>query len=209
VNPTVLCYGDSNTWGFEASTGERLGRWDRWPGVLQRILGDEVHVVEEGLNGRTTVFDVPYEDGRNGLAHFPVSLRTHAPIDVVVISLGTNDLFVPGVNAFHAAHGAITLAEVARASGCGPDTSEPQVLVLVPPPFLPLGDWEADAPEGEAESRRFAEHFVALAAASGGVPVLDLGAHVVSSPADGIHLEAADHRVIGEVVAARVRPMLD
>ena len=108
----ILCYGDSNTWGYQASTQERLGRWDRWPGVLQRELGDDVHVIEEGQNGRTTVFDVPFEPNRNGLTFLPVALQTHAPLDVVVIDLATNDLFLPGVNAYHAAHGAMKLAEV-------------------------------------------------------------------------------------------------
>lgn len=208
MSPAVLCYGDSNTWGYEGSSGARLGRWERWPGVLQRALGDEVHVLEEGMNGRTTVFDVPYEAGRNGLTHLPVSLQTHAPLDVVVISLGTNDLFVPGVNAFHAAHGAMRLAEVTLASDCGPDDGPPQVLVLVPPPFLPLGMWEPDAPQGVAESRRFADHFAVMSVEYGDVPLLDLGAHITSSPVDGIHFEAADHRVIGRLVAERLRPML-
>ena len=135
----VLCYGDSNTWGYEASTTERLGRWDRWPGVLQRALGDDVDVIEEGQNGRTTVFDVPFEADRNGLTHLPVALQTHHPIDLVVIDLGTNDLFLPGVNAYHVAHGAMKLAEVALASGAGPAGGAPRVLVLVPPPFATLG----------------------------------------------------------------------
>ena len=77
----ILCYGDSNTWGYQASTAERLGRWERWPGVLQRELGDDVHVIEEGQNGRTTVFDVPFEADRNGLTHLPVALQTHHPLD--------------------------------------------------------------------------------------------------------------------------------
>ena len=55
-----------------------LSRWERWPGVLQRELGDDVHVIEEGQNGRTTVFEVAFEPNRNGLAHLPVSLQTHA-----------------------------------------------------------------------------------------------------------------------------------
>ncbi|MEO8477679.1 MAG: GDSL-type esterase/lipase family protein [Actinomycetota bacterium] len=208
MSPAVLCYGDSNTWGYAASTQARLTRWERWPGVLQQALGDEVHVVEEGLNGRTTVFEVPYEPGRNGLTHLPVSLQTHAPLDLVVISLGTNDLFVSGVNAFHAAHGAMKLAEIALGSKCGPNDATPQVLVLVPPPFLPLGIWEPDAPQGLVESQRFAEHFATMAVEYGGVSLLQLGAHIASSPIDGIHFERADHRVIGEVVAACVRPML-
>ena len=65
----VLCYGDSNTWGYAASSQQRLGRWERWPGVVQRALGEDVHVIEEALNGRTTAFEVPFDPGRNGLAY--------------------------------------------------------------------------------------------------------------------------------------------
>ena len=63
---TVLCFGDSNTWGYDAATEGRFGRWERWPGVLQHELGDEVHVVEEGLNSRTTMYDAPDQAMRNG-----------------------------------------------------------------------------------------------------------------------------------------------
>jgi lysophospholipase L1-like esterase len=120
----ILCYGDSNTWGYQAATAERLGRWERWPGVLQRTLGD-VHVIEEGQNGRTTVFDVPFEPDRNGLTYLPVALQTHHPVDLVVIDLGTNDLFLPGVNAYHAAHGAIKLAEIHKALSQIPPADNP------------------------------------------------------------------------------------
>jgi len=209
----VLCYGDSNTWGHEASTKERLGRWDRWPGVLQRELGDAVHVIEEGQNGRTTVFDVAFEPNRNGLSYLPVSLRTHAPLDLVIIALGANDLFVPGANAYHAGHGAMTLAEVVLASDAGPGGRSPKVLVLVPPPFAPLGAWDqGESPDAESESQRFDRAFADAAAvyAEDGIdiPLLELRGHVTSSPIDGIHLEADGHRAIGRTVAATVRELL-
>jgi len=210
----ILCYGDSNTWGYEASTEERLGRWDRWPGVLQRALGDDVHVIEEGQNGRTTVFDVPFEADRNGLTYLPVALQTHHPVDLVVIYLGTNDLFLPGVNAYHVAHGAMKLAEVVLASDAGPSGGAPAVLVLVPPPFAPLGTWDqGESPDAERESQRMSRAFADAAAASLAedgitVPVLDLGDHVTSSPIDGIHFEADGHRSIGEAVAVELRKML-
>ena len=210
----ILCYGDSNTWGYRASTAERLGRWERWPGVLQRELGDDVHVIEEGQNGRTTVFDVPFEADRNGLTHLPVSLQTHHPLDLVVIDLGTNDLFLPGVNAYHAARGAIKLAEVVLASDAGRADGAPLVLVVVPPPFAPLGQWDqAASPGAEAESQRLSRAFVDAAAAvkeEDGitVPLLDLRDHVTSSPIDGIHFEADGHRSIGNAVAAMLREML-
>ena len=210
----ILCYGDSNTWGYQASTAERLGRWERWPGVLQRELGDDVHVIEEGQNGRTTVFDVPFEADRNGLTHLPVSLQTHHPLDLVVIDLGTNDLFLPGVNAYHAARGAIKLAEVVLASDAGRADGAPLVLVVVPPPFAPLGQWDqAASPGAEAESQRLSRAFVDAAAAvkeEDGITVqlLDLRDHVTSSPIDGIHFEADGHRSIGNAVAATLREML-
>ena len=210
----ILCYGDSNTWGYEASTQERLSRWQRWPGVLQRELGDAVHVIEEGQNGRTTVFDVPFEPDRNGLAFLPVALQTHAPLDAVVIDLGTNDLFLPGVNAYHAAHGAMKLAEVVLASAAGPGDGAPAILVVVPPPFAPLSGWDlGESPGAEAESQRFSAAFADAAAAEAedhvDVPLLDLRDHVASSPVDGIHFEADGHRAIGLAVATRLRELLD
>ena len=209
----VLCYGDSNTWGYEASTQERLARWDRWPGVLQRELGDQVHVIEEGQNGRTTVFDVPFESDRNGLTYLPVSLQTHAPLDCVIVDLGTNDLFLPGVNAYHAAQGALKLAEVILSSDAGPAGAPPAVMVVVPPPFAAMGEWDVNqSPGAERESQRLSRAFrdaVVLAAQEGvDVPLLDLREHVASSPHDGIHFEADGHRAIGMAVAARLRDLI-
>ena len=210
----ILCFGDSNTWGYEASTQERLGRWQRWPGVLQRELGDDVHVIEEGQNGRTTVFDVPFEADRNGLTHLPVSLQTHHPLDVVIIDLGTNDLFLPGVNAYHAAHGAMKLAEVVLASDTGPAGVAPLVLVVVPPPFGASGDWDTnESPDAERESERLSQAYIDAAAEYARweglvIPLLDLRHHVTSSPVDGIHFEATDHRAIGLAIAGRMRELL-
>lgn len=175
---------------------------------MQRELGDDVHVIEEGLNGRTTVFEDPFEPGRNGLTHLPVVLKTHAPLDLVVIWLGTNDLFVPGgITAQHAARGALTLAEIVRASDAGPDDEPPEVLVLVSPPFGPLGVWEHDSPHGELESRGFADAFGRLTDEAE-IPMLDLAPFAESSPIDGIHFEAADHEAIGRAVTTKVRDLL-
>ena len=92
---TVLCFGDSNTWGYSPDDGERFAPDVRWPGVLAARLGDDWRVIEEGLNGRTSAFDDPLDPILNGKTFLPVCLATHAPIDVVVIMLGTNDVFLP------------------------------------------------------------------------------------------------------------------
>jgi lysophospholipase L1-like esterase len=90
---TVLCYGDSNTWGSDPETGERFAPEVRWPGVLRQALGEGYWVVEEGLNGRTTVRDDPIEGAhKNGRTYLPACLEFHKPIDLVLIMLGTNDL---------------------------------------------------------------------------------------------------------------------
>src|SRR5258705_7738093 len=89
---TVLCFGDSNTWGYvPGSDGERFPPDSRWPRRLARALGDEWEVIAEGLNGRTATVDSPVADGRNGLTYLLPCLQSHMPLDVVVIYLGTND----------------------------------------------------------------------------------------------------------------------
>ncbi|MFI6220116.1 GDSL-type esterase/lipase family protein [Nocardia salmonicida] len=95
VNPdafTVLCFGDSNTFGQPA---EGRGRWPvdvRWTGRLQQRLGSGYAIIEEGLGGRTTDLDDPDRDDRNGRTYFQPCLRSHSPLDMVVIMLGNNDL---------------------------------------------------------------------------------------------------------------------
>lgn len=89
----ILCFGDSNTWGLIPKTGERFPWGIRWTSILSEKLGqDKYHVVEEGLCGRTTVFDDPLRDGRCGVKVLPTLLESHEPIDLSIIMLGTNDI---------------------------------------------------------------------------------------------------------------------
>src|SRR5262245_6834854 len=91
---TVLCFGDSNTYGQRPDAAEpgRLPADQRWTGRLQNLLGDGYYVIEEGLNGRTTDLDYPDRPGCNGRTYLWPCLLTHGPLDFVVIMLGSNDL---------------------------------------------------------------------------------------------------------------------
>ena len=116
---TIVCYGDSNTWGaIPMPSRAELGRFapaDRWPGVLREKLGPSHTVIEEGLNGRTTVHDDPdrRRPVKNGHRFLPVVLETHAPIDLVIIKLGTNDLKMRfSVPAYDIADGAGRLVDL-------------------------------------------------------------------------------------------------
>ncbi len=89
---TILCYGDSNTYGYDPETGLRYPDDVRWTGRLAKLLGNEYRVIEEGCNGRTTVFDDPADPWKNGLPYLRPCLNTHKPVDIVILMLGSNDL---------------------------------------------------------------------------------------------------------------------
>lgn len=209
---TILCYGDSNTWGCKplATPGSpvRFPPDVRWPGVLRRELGSDYWVVEEGLNGRTTVWDDALEPFRNGRDLLLPVLLTHQPVDLVVLMLGTNDLkHRLGVSARDIAEGAGILVDLVRASACGPASAAPQVLLVCPPPILEVDPSDSEFEGGAAKSRELAGRYAATAEERG-CPFVDPGAHVSSSPVDGIHLDAESHERLGVVIANRVRDVL-
>jgi lysophospholipase L1-like esterase len=206
---TVLCYGDSNTWGFDPETGERFGPEVRWPGVLAGELGDGFRVVEEGLSGRTTVRDDPIEGAhKNGRTYLRACLESHKPIELVALMLGTNDLKQRfGASASDIAQGAASLAEEATRGGYAPGGGALAVLLISPPPLGRLTEL-AEMFEGAAEkSVRFAAHYQRFADQYG-CAFLDAGGVAASSDLDGIHLEAGEHSKLGEAVAVRVREVL-
>src|SRR3989338_4272861 len=89
----IICYGDSNTWGCIPDSVERYSVGVRWTGLLQKMLGEDYEVIEEGLNGRTTVLDDPQVEriGKNGKTYLLPCLESQNPLDMVVVMLGTND----------------------------------------------------------------------------------------------------------------------
>lgn len=89
---TIVCYGDSNTYGFDPDTRERYPEDVRWTGILGQLLGNGYKIVEEGCNGRTTVYDDPSDPWKNGRPYLKACLNSHKPVDIVILMLGTNDL---------------------------------------------------------------------------------------------------------------------
>lgn len=205
---TILCYGDSNTWGRNPATKSRYARHERWPGVLRQELGEEYLVIEEGLNGRTTVWDDPIESYRNGKEYLIPCLETHKPIDLVIIMLGTNDLKMRfGVPACDIAAGAGVLVDIVAKSETGPGDSPPPVLLIAPPPIAKLSEFAEMFEGGTAKSQALSRHF-RLVAEEHGCALLDASEVITSSDVDGIHLDLGEHHKLGEAVAARVRQMV-
>jgi len=205
---TILCYGDSNTWGYEPVTGSRYARDQRWTGVLRQQLGDGYLVIEEGLNGRTTVWDDPIEGYKSGKDYLIPCLETHRPIDLVVIMLGTNDLKKRfSLSAYDIANGAGVLVDIVQKSGSGPNEGQPKVLLVAPPPVAKLTEFAEMFEDAEGRSGRFAQHYRRVAEECR-CAFLDTSRVIVSSDKDGIHLELSEHRKLGEAVAEMVKTIL-
>lgn len=206
----VVCFGDSNTWGYVPSTqGDRFEYDVRYPGVLQARLGPGYRVHEEGLSGRTTGWDDPLTDDRNALRQIAPILETHRPIDCLVIMLGTNDVkryfHLEAVDCALALDALIDRVEAAK---CGPGGNRPVLLVVSPPHVVetptPFGRKFEDAIR---KSRGFAEAYAEIARQRD-CRFLDAAKVAETSARDGIHLEPESHRRLGEAVAEAVKRAL-
>jgi len=206
--PVVVCFGDSNTWGYDPETRSRFPPEVRWTGVLSAVLGSDFVVIEEGLNGRTTNIDDPLDDDRNGKRHLPSRLETHAPFDLIAIMLGTNDLRARlNRSATDIAQSAALLGQMAARSVSGIGGTPPIVLLIAPPPVIVLPGWDELLEGAEEKSAGFANRY-AWFADRYGIEFMDAGAVITSSPIDGIHFDKENHRLLGEAVAGRVRDLL-
>jgi lysophospholipase L1-like esterase len=198
----ILCYGDSNTRGsIPCTLHERYSRSIRWPGRLQSILGTRYHVIEEGLGGRTTCFDDPQEEGRNGKASLLPCLRSHRPIDLAVLMLGTNDLKARfSASAQSIAQNAGELVRIIQTSQAGSESKNPQVLLVAPPPLSELSQFKDEFAGGEEKSKLFRDLYQKQAEELGCL-FLDAGEYVISSKLDGIHWDESGHLRLAQAVA--------
>ena len=203
---TILCYGDSLTWGYTPVSGVRYPKDIRWTGVLARALGSDFEIIEEGLCGRTSVFDVFYNPNLNGEDHLEAELLTHAPLDLVILLIGTNDLQL-GRTAWEASRGATRLLSIIKSNAASFADGEARVLLIAPPHLganLAQFDDSPMAQTGRDESLKFAPLYL-LAGRKNDCYVLDAGAVAEPSPLDAVHFDETGNRLMGEAVAKKVR----
>ena len=198
----IVCLGDSNTHGYCADPadcadgGARFNENERWTCLLQKALGEEYLVLEEGLSGRTTVFSDPLHEAMPALdVAYPI-LMSHEPVDLLVIMLGTNDTkerFC--VNPACIARGLERLVDKCRCIPCWGD-HKPNILLIAPPhigdkmeqsevmPAMGLGC--------AAKSRELAKHY-AVVAQSQGCTFLDAEGVAEFNEVDYMHLTKKGH----------------
>jgi lysophospholipase L1-like esterase len=212
MRKTILCFGDSNTWGYNPANGERFDTETRWPCRLAEILGGDYYVVEEGLNGRTTAFDDPIEPFRNGRKALDVCLLSHSPIDLFIVMLGTNDTKkFHHLTPFMITKGLESIVTEAGQAPYGRDGSAPKVLVVSPISISPQGfddgmreyfD-ESSAEKAAALSARYS-----LVAEQYGYGFMDAAKYARPSMRDGIHMEPEQHALLATAFAETVQAMI-
>ena len=208
---TVLCYGDSNTHGYVPENGLRYPRDVRWPGQLQALLGDDYFVIEEGCNGRTTVYEDPIDDWKCGLPYLKPCLNSHKPVDIVILMLGSNDLKdCFNLTAEEIAAGAGTLVDVIRSFTAEKQGFIPEIILVSPPE---IGPGIETSPFAEKFSKRAVGISKELApcyrtvAEKKGCVFADAALCAGPSEADSLHLTAEGHRALAEKLCETVKHM--
>jgi lysophospholipase L1-like esterase len=204
----IVAFGDSNTWGYDPATGTRFAPDIRWTGVMASALGPGHRVIEEGLNGRTSVFDDPIEPGRRGADYLAPCLRSHAPLNLIIIALGCNDMKARfNVSAGEIAQGVEKLVALAQAETAAQGGGA-RVLLVAPPPVAKLTGFAEVFRGAEAKSRELAARYAEVAERRG-VGFVDAGQFIRCSDLDGIHYEAGQHAILGHAMAEAVRIVLE
>ena len=204
----ILCFGDSNTWGYNGRSGERYPENIRWTGLLQkRMSGMGVEIIEQGLCGRTTVFQNPAWPGRRGMDVFPDMLKEASPVDILILMLGTNDCKTE----FHADPEMVGegMEEIVRtAREIAPETE----ILLISPIFLDDEVWSKGLdPEFGPESVKTSQglkNVYQKIAEKYHTDFMAASDYAYPGPADREQLDVAGHRKLSEAVYTKVMRML-
>lgn len=204
IMKTLLTYGDSNTWGLIPGSAphRRFPLESRWTGILQSLT-DDVRIVEEGLCGRTTVFEDAIRPGRNGLRSLPLILESNSPIDALVLMLGTNDCkALYGASSHIIGRGIeLCLDEITK-------YVDPAKILLVSP--IHLGD-EVWLPEKDPEfnttsieiSKELKDVYGRIASKRG-IAFLAASDIAVASKVDDEHLDEAGHLLLAKAIHSKL-----
>lgn len=211
----ILCFGDSNTYGLNPEwVHGNFGRHDiktRWTGRLQELLGSEYRIIEEGLNGRTTVFSNPTGPYRCGIDYFQPCIESHNPLDLIIIMLGTNDA-LPMFNTRPSdiAAGLTRLVKVAKNADLYLGMPMPKILIAVP---VPIGKAALSLPDGitTPEMIKTTEDLAVAykrVAELNGCEYINLGEVAQTAPFEGVHLTPEAHAAIAEAYAKKIKEIL-
>ena len=210
----VVCFGDSNTHGYCAKTGGRFDENQRWTCRLQKKLGDQWLILEEGLSGRTTTFDDPIHEALSGLDYIYPCLMSHEPVDLLIIMLGTNDTKERfGASAECIALGLKRLISKAVSTTDCWKNGRPSILIVTPQNIdkrYETSEVGGTMGKGCAEkSQKLAEEYKKIADLTG-CAYLDANQVVTAEPnnVDFMHLTEEGHRQLAEALSEIIPEIL-
>lgn len=209
----VLCFGDSNTWGWVPSKmgAERYDLETRWTGILQTELGDDYEIIEEGLGARTTMFDDPRPELplRNGLSSLPLVLETHLPLDLVIVMLGTTDTKeMLGKSPEDISEGMREIVRFIKNFKTVNDTDVPKVLIVVPPIVNENAEFAVSLFKGGREKGRALKELYKTVAIEEDCEFLAPTDEVVVDEVEGVHLTKLAHEKLAEMLTENIRRIL-
>ena len=210
---TVLCFGDSNTYGYNPRTETRYPSFFRYPEILQKFLGEEYSVVAEGLNGRTTAFAKNGLQWKSGLYAVETVIASHYPVDTLVIMLGTNDCAAElDLEAADIAGGMERLIAAARALLMEKQGYLPKIIIVCPPHLeesIFNGPFAENVNSKSLEvSKALPEKFKELAERSN-CDFMNLDGVIKYSVIDSEHLRPYDHYRVAGMLADMIRDITD
>lgn len=208
----VLCYGDSNTYGYDPNTQGRYPKDVRWPGVLAGLLGEEYEVIEEGLNNRTTALEPEGEPWRSGAYYLEPCLRSHIPVDLFVLMLGSNDMKTVFCQTAESVgtHVRQLIREIRRVSAEKNPWGQSCEILLISPIFVSERIIEVDDSNefgGMAAvnlSRQLPSVYERIAGEEGCI-YLNGASCADPSREDGLHLDEDGHRKLAEALAQVIK----
>ena len=197
----ILCYGDSNTWGYiSGSKNERYDENTRFTKLLQKILGNDFEIIEEGLPGRTCGADdiKEYFGNVNGSLYFSQCVYTHSPLDFVVILLGTNDLKSKFDRMAKNCADDLENLYIKPLKNCFGDkiTKVPQIIIVAPAKISDgcYGKFE----NANIKSRDFYKEYKDISEKNNCYFVDNTG---LENGIDCVHLTAKSHKLLAEKIA--------
>ena len=166
-------------------------------------------MIEEGLNGRTTILDDPFRADRNGATFLPLLLESHSPVDILILMLGINDILQNSAVTVHdAARGVATLIDLTEVTCVRLGLTLPQILLVAPPLVMQqLEENKLCGSVNTSKTHDFSEQYRAIATDQK-CAFFDASQVVLVSKIDGIYLDADGHQKLGVEIARRVEEMI-
>ena len=191
----IVCYGDSNTFGFNTADGSRFDEKTRWTCVLQNILGDEYKIINEGMCDRTGFVNNPKGSVYSAQQHFPEMLSQTGNIDILILAVGTNDLqFQYDIKLSDVEKGLETLLNLAQ--------EKAKKIIIIPPVVLNetvlKGFFSFQFNETSIAKSQEMEEIYKKIANKYNCYYFDINEITPPSDIDGLHYDEKSHKIIAE-----------